>query len=306
MIPYFPQPELHLFGPLTVHAFGAIVAGAVIVGWQMVVARARAKRLDPELVQDLLSYVVLSGFVVAHLYSVLAYFPREAMKNPLLLLKFWEDISSFGGFAGGLLGLWIFFRFKARDVDAAARWRYLDVIAYVFPFAWAIGRIACTIAHDHPGTFTTFPLGISLKSPEAQAYIAFFYRESGRLTELPPGAELAKMAFHDLGWYEFLYMSCLMVPAFLLLDRKPRPPAFFLTAFPLLYVPARFFLDFLRISDVRYFGLTPGQYAGIAVFLAAVFFMVRNALTTPGRPPRNPSPPGAPRRSGSPRTRRNM
>jgi len=275
MIPYFPQPKVHLFGPLTVHAFGTIVAAAVIVGWQMIVARARTKRLDPEPVQDLLSYVVLCGFVVAHLYSVLAYFPREAMRNPLLLLKFWEDISSFGGFVGGLLGVWLFFRFRARDVDATTRLRYLDAIAYAFPFAWAIGRIACTVAHDHPGTVTTFPLGISLASPEAQAYIAFFYREAGRLAELPPPEILSKMAFHDLGWYEFLYMACLMVPAFLLLDRKPRPPGFFLVAFLLLYVPARFFLDFLRISDVRYFGMTPGQYAGIAVFLAALFFMVR-------------------------------
>ncbi|HLO09670.1 MAG TPA: prolipoprotein diacylglyceryl transferase family protein [Desulfobacteria bacterium] len=275
MIPYFPQPEYHLFGPFTIHAFGTIVAVAVIVGWQMVVRRARAKELDPELVQDLLSYVLLCGFVVAHLYSVLAYFPREAMQDPLLLLKFWQDISSFGGFAGGLLGLWLFFRFKARNIDATSRLRYLDVIAYVFPFAWAIGRAACTVAHDHPGTITSFPLGISLKSPEAQTYIAFFYREAGRLAELPPPAVLSKMAFHDLGWYEFLYMSCLMVPAFLALGRKPRPPGFFLIAFLLLYVPARFSLDFLRIGDARYLGLTPGQYAGIAVFLAAVFFMVR-------------------------------
>lgn len=273
MIPYFPQPGFHLFGPVTVHAFGAIVAVAVLTGWRMAVARARTKGLDTELFQDLLVYVVLSGFVVAHLYSVLAYFPREAMEDPLLLLKFWEDISSFGGFAGGLLGLWLFFRFKARDADASARLRYLDVIAYVFPFAWAIGRVACTAAHDHPGTVTMFPLGISLKSPEAQAYIAFFYREAGRSADLPQPAALAKMAFHDLGWYEFLYMSCLMVPAFLALDRKPRPPGFFVIAFPLLYVPARFFLDFLRIGDARYCGLTPGQYAGIAVFLAAVFFM---------------------------------
>ena len=273
MIPYFPQPGYHLFGPVTVHAFGAIVAVAVLTGWRMSVARARTKGLDTELFQDLLVYVVLSGFVVAHLYSVLAYFPREAMEDPLLLLKFWEDISSFGGFAGGLLGLWLFFRFKARDADASARLRYLDVIAYVFPFAWAIGRLACTAAHDHPGTVTMFPLGISLKSPEAQAYIAFFYREAGRSADLPQPAALEKMAFHDLGWYEFLYMSCLMVPAFLALDRKPRPPGFFPIAFLLLYVPARFFLDFLRIGDARYFGLTPGQYAGIAVFLAAICFM---------------------------------
>jgi len=277
MFPYFPQPEYHLFGPVTIHAFGAIVALAVIVGWRMVLSRARRKGLDPERFEDLLLYVILSGFVVAHLYSVLAYFPREAMEDPLLLLKFWENISSFGGFAGGLLGLWLFFRFKARDVDAAARLRTMDAIAYVFPFAWAIGRAACSVAHDHPGTVTTFPLGISLKSPEAQAYIAFFYREAGRLAELPPPAVLSKMAFHDLGWYEFLYMSCVMVPAFLLLDRKPRPPGFFLIAFLLLYVPVRFFLDFLRIGDVRYLGLTPAQYAGIAVFLAAVYFPVRLA-----------------------------
>lgn len=288
MIPYFPQPGFHLFGPVTVHAFGAIVAVAVLTGWRMAVARARTKGLDTELFQDLLVYVVLSGFVVAHLYSVLAYFPREAMEDPLLLLKFWEDISSFGGFAGGLFGLWLFFRFKARDADASARLRYLDVIAYVFPFAWAIGRLACTAAHDHPGTVTMFPLGISLKSPEAQAYIAFFYREAGRSADLPQPAALAKMAFHDLGWYEFLYMSCLMVPAFLALDRKPRPPGFFVIAFPLLYVPARFFLDFLRIGDARYFGLTPGQYAGIAVFLAAFFFMGgrdRKGRRTPGPAP---------------------
>ena len=282
MVPFFPQPEYHLFGPVTVHAFGAIVALSLIVGWRMAVTRSRTKGIDPELFQDLLLYVILSGFIVAHLYSVLAYFPRETMENPLLLLKIWEDISSFGGFAGGLLGLWLFFRFKARDVDAAARLRYLDVIAYVFPFAWAIGRIACTVAHDHPGTITTFPLGISLKSPGAQAYIASFYREAGRLAEVPPTGELAKMAFHDLGWYEFLYMSCLMVPTFLLLDRKPRPPAFFLIAFLLLYVPARFLLDFLRIGDARYFGLTPGQYAGVAVFLAAVYLMVRIARRNAG------------------------
>ena len=275
MIPYFPQPEFHLFGPITVHAFGAIVAVALIVGWKMAVARCRTKGLDPEIFEDLLLYVVLSGFIAAHLYSVLAYFPREAMENPLLLLKFWEDISSFGGFVGGLLGVWIFFRFKARNVGAEVRWRYMDAIAYVFPFAWAIGRVACTVAHDHPGTVTTFPLGISLSSPEAQAYISFFYQEAGRLAELPPRGELARMAFHDLGWYEFLYMAFLMIPAFLVLDRKPRSTPFFLVVFPLFYVPARFLLDFLRISDARYFGLTPAQYAGIAVFLAAVILMVR-------------------------------
>jgi phosphatidylglycerol:prolipoprotein diacylglycerol transferase len=275
MVPYIPQPEYHLFGPFTVHAFGALVATAVIVGWRMVVARCRRRGLDPEVCQDLLFYVILAGFILAHLYSVLAYFPRQALKDPLLLLKIWENISSFGGFVGGLLGLWLFFRFKAVDVEPVTRLRYLDAIACVFPFAWAIGRLACTVAHDHPGSITSFPLGVSLGSPEARAYITSVYQDAGRLAELPPAAELAKMAFHDLGWYEFLYTGTVMVPAFLALDRKPRAPGFFLVLFLLLYVPGRFFLDFLRMSDARYYGLTPGQYAGLAVFLAAAFVAVR-------------------------------
>ncbi|MBI5576358.1 MAG: prolipoprotein diacylglyceryl transferase [Deltaproteobacteria bacterium] len=253
------------------------MALSVIVGWQMAVARCRRKGLDDAVCTGLLAYVVLAGFVLAHLYSVIAYFPRQAMESPVLLLKVWENISSFGGFVGGLLGLWLYFSLKARNIDTGERMKYLDVIAFVLPFAWAIGRLACTVAHDHPGTITSFPLGISLKSPEARAYIATFYRDAGRLAELPPSVELAKMAFHDLGWYEFLYTLLVMVPVFLVADRKPRPPGFFTVVFILLYVPARFFLDFLRLADARYFGLTPGQYAGLAVFLAALLAIRRRS-----------------------------
>lgn len=278
MLPYFPQPGIHLFGPVTFHAFGGLVALAVIVGWRLAVARCRKKGLDPEVCEGLLAYVVLSGFVVAHLYSVIAYFPREAMKDPLLLLKFWENISSFGGFLGGLFGFWWFFRTMSARVGRADRLGYLDVIAYVFPFAWAIGRLACTAAHDHPGTVTTFPLGVSLATPEARAYIVSFYEGAGRLAELPNFEELSGMAFHDLGWYEFLYTGLVMVPLFLALDRKPRPVGFYVVAFPLVYVPARFLLDYLRLSDARYAGFTPGQYAGALVFLAALFLAMRGGF----------------------------
>ncbi len=180
---------------------------------------------------------------------------------------------------GGVLGIWLFFRFRAPELDPRTRWEYLDVIAFVFPFAWVIGRLACTTAHDHPGTLTTFPLAVSLKTPEARAYITAMYQDAGRLAGLPGPSELSRMAFHDLGWYEFLFALLVIVPVFLLLDRRPRPPGFYVIVFLLLYVPARFGLDFLRLSDARYFGLTPGQYAGVAVFVAALYALRRNAAT---------------------------
>ena len=274
MVPYLEQPVLPL-GPVKLYAFGILVAVAMLVGIQGTIARCRKLSLDTDLCADLLFYTLIAAFVSAHLTAVFAYFPREVANNPWMLLKIWENISSFGGILGALFGIWLFFRWKSPPLPPGTGWRYLDAIAFVFPFAWAIGRLGCTVAHDHPGTVTTFPLGVSLSTPEAGAYLTYFYREAGRLGDLPDPARLARMAYHDLGWYEFLFTLLFLCPAFLILDRKPRPTGFFPLAFVLMYVPVRFFLDFLRISDARYGGLTFGQYAAIAGFAAAGYVALR-------------------------------
>lgn len=275
MIPYFHQPEVHLFGQVSIHAFEVLVVLALILGWQMTLARCRRMGLDTEVGNHLLVYVILCGFITAHLYSVLTYYPGEILRNPVILLKFWEDISSFGGIFGGMFGLWLYFRVKGKRVNAENRLRYLDAIAYVFPFAWVIGRLACTLAHDHPGTVTKFPLGISLATRASRTYIRYFYMVEDRLSELPDMEQLSWMGFHDLGWYEFLFTALIIVPVFLVLNRKPRQPGFFLITFLLLYVPGRFLLDFLRLADARYAGLTPAQYAGAVMFFVALYFRVR-------------------------------
>jgi len=269
MIPYFEQPTLPV-GPITLHAFGALAGAAILAGSALTVKRCRKTGLDPDRGGDLAIYAIVAGFVAAHLYATLAYYPRDVLENPLLLFKVWENISSFGGFVGGVFGIWLFFRVRAPGLPGEEKWKYLDAVAFVLPFAWTIGRLGCAVAHDHPGTVTTFPLGVSLATPDARAYIASYYGSAGRLAELPPPELLARMAFHDLGWYEFLYTLFAIVPAFLVLDRKPRRPGFYAIAFLFLYVPARFALDFLRLADARYLGLTPAQYAGIAALAAAV------------------------------------
>jgi phosphatidylglycerol:prolipoprotein diacylglycerol transferase len=278
VIPYFEQPVLHL-GPVNLYAFGILVAVAMLAGIQGTLVRCRKLSLDTDLCADLLFTLLIAAFVSAHLFAVLAYFPREAAKNPWMILKIWENISSFGGIIGALFGIWLFFRWKSPPLPPGTAWRYLDVIAFVFPFAWAIGRLGCTVAHDHPGTVTNFPLGVSLSTPEARAYLTYFYRTAGRLKDLPEPARLARMAYHDLGWYEFLYTLLVLCPAFLVLDRKPRPTGFYPLAFLLLYLPVRFFLDFLRISDARYAGLTFGQYAAIAGFAAAGYVVLRRSVS---------------------------
>jgi phosphatidylglycerol:prolipoprotein diacylglycerol transferase len=52
----------------------------------------------------------------------------------------------------------------------------------------------------------------------------------------------------------------------------------------ILYAPFRFGADSLRIIDVRYCGLTPGQYGCVALLLAGAAILVfgRRSETTRG------------------------
>ena len=128
-------------------------------------------------------------------------------------------------------------------------------------------RSGCTLAHDHPGLVSTFPLAISLESPQSVDYIRRVYDVAG--LALPPAAEL--FGFHDLGFYEFLFLSLIVVPAFAYLSRRPRPAGFYLATFATLYLPIRFGLEMLRVADARYLGLTPAQWVA-AVITAALPF----------------------------------
>ena len=267
MIPYLQQPSISL-GPITIAAFGVIVAGAVLAGLEIGRRRFRNLELDPARGEGLAWYAIIGGFLGAHLFSVLFYFPEKVVANPLHLFKLWEDISSFGSILGGLVAIWLYFRIKAPYVSAATKRIYLDVVAFTFPFSLAIGRIACSVAHDHPGTITSFPLAVSLESPAAQQYISSIYRNAGRAAELPAADTIARMGFHDLGWYEFLYLAVVVVPAVLLMDhrrRGDRPAGRFAALFILLYMPVRFALDFLRVGDARYGGLTPAQWTALVL-----------------------------------------
>lgn len=289
MIPFVEQPSVSI-GPLQVHAFGVIVATAVFVGMSVGARRFRRSGLDAVVGERFAWSVVLGGFLGAHLFAVIFYFPEKIADNPLVLLKLWEDISSFGGILGGVVGMWIFFRFRAPSISPAARWAFVDVAAFVFPVSLMIGRIACALAHDHPGSVTDCPLAVSLESPEAQVYIRSVYATAGLLPELPSLEVLADLGFHDLGWYEFLYLAAVVVPVMLLLGRIPRRPGTFFRAFVVLYMPVRFGLDFLRIADIEYAGLTPAQWVAVTALLL-VLFTWRRVLAWPDDPAGSPSEP---------------
>jgi phosphatidylglycerol:prolipoprotein diacylglycerol transferase len=241
VIPYFAQPKLHL-GPITIHAFGVLVASGILLAFRIIRRRAAAQGLDGVLAERMAMRMVIVGFISAHIVDRIAYFPRDVLAHPLSLLYIWESISSFGGILGGtLVAIW----FVRKQLTGTPGWRYLDIIAFAFPSAWLFGRMGCAVAFDHPGYETKFFL-------------------AERFTD--------NVVRHNLGLDEALFIVPLVLLFHRLSKGKPRAPGFYVGLLALAYAPMRFLLDFLRWDDARYFGLTPGQYG--SVLLAAIGLLV--------------------------------
>jgi phosphatidylglycerol---prolipoprotein diacylglyceryl transferase len=237
MIPFFNG---HLFdiGSIPIHMFGVLVAIGVIVGDRIVVAQGAKRGLDAQDVRFLNARIVIGGFIVAHLVSVIFYFPERIKQNPLVLLNVWSGLSSFGGFLGALLAF--LYYTKREKIDRLA---YADSVALGLSVGWIFGRTGCFTAHDHPGRHTDFFLAV----------------------RFPDGPR------HDLGLDELLF-TIVMTAILFTYARKPRPPGHVIGLAALMYAPVRFGLDFLRATDValpdqRYAGLTPAQWACLATLL---------------------------------------
>jgi phosphatidylglycerol:prolipoprotein diacylglycerol transferase len=264
-MPYLHIPPIRL-GPLSVHAFGVIAALAVVLGVKATRHRAGELGLDVHVIDRLMPWLALAVFAGAHLVAVVCYYPERIVDDPLILLRLWDGLSSFGGILGGLVVACLFLRRLG-----IRKKHYIQALLFGAVVGLLVGRLGCAVTHDHPGKVTTSLLAVkgwpTARTPE---------RTLGFYTDGPRQ--------HDLGLYEFLYLIPLTGILYAL--RRVRPfEHFHLVLVLLLYTPVRFCLDFLRVAERLYFGLTPGQYFAAVFFVFAVGLAVWSLRCDAPRPP---------------------
>jgi phosphatidylglycerol:prolipoprotein diacylglycerol transferase len=255
MITGFPIPGIPLFGGLTLYPFGLLVATGVLAGALLIRARARERGIAEGVADSLIVWAVVPGFIMAHWVAILFYkIERLELEGPLLLLKVWDGISSYGGFIGALIGLLIFARTTLKGKNLFV---YSDLLMQGLILGWLFGRLGCTISFDHPGSVTESAIG--------------FVTRSG-------------VARHNLGFYEFLYSLLILFPVSLWIHSRERlgrlKPGYNTAMIGLLYAPLRFVLDFFRStdmsgSDTRYLGLTFAHYCCLATMVLCGLIIAR-------------------------------
>jgi phosphatidylglycerol---prolipoprotein diacylglyceryl transferase len=239
MLPYYPQPVLHL-GPFEIHAFGVLAAVAVVVGGRCILLRAHRQGIPVEQMFRFCFWVYVCAMAGAFLSkSVLDDFPAF-LQDPSRVFRVSPGVRSVGGITGGFLAGLVWCRFHKLSVFESMR--RLDIIAYALPTGWLIGRLGCALAHDHRGLAST-------------SWVAVAFPEGPR---------------YDLGLIEFLFLIP-MVISFYLLDRKPRPVGFYLGLYGVVYGGFRIWLDTLHVQPGRFYGGMLGVLVGLlgwAVMLA--------------------------------------
>lgn len=261
-IPFFRPGSIDI-GPLELQPFGILVATGVLLGAYLMHRWSEANRLDGDAIRGLINWVVISGFIGAHVFDVFAYQFDELQRDPLLLFKVWQGISSYGGFIGGAFGFFLYTRRHKLDVGA-----YADATMVGLVPGFTLGRLGCTVVHDHIGARAD------------EFFLATHYSKDAILKYgfgSPPGA-LEPGLHHNLGFYEFLYMLVLCALLYGLSRWRSRPAGLMAVAVGLAYAPVRFVLDGLRVNadaDPRYAGLTFAQWMSLLLIAVGLYLLVR-------------------------------
>ncbi len=239
-----PYVTVSAVGPL--QPFGGLLVAGIIFGVYLTWRRARLHGLDGQVFGWLAFSTIFVGLVFSHVLDTIMYFPEALRRDPWQLLRMREGLSSFGGFAGATIGFLCYGRRQKLDL-----WRSGDAVLYGLPFGWFFGRLGCAIVHDHPGI-------------RSDSFLAVAY---------PDGARF------DLGLLEFM-LTPLICAAVIIAGKLAKKPGAIIATLMLTYPLIRFPLDFLRAEDVdggdvRYLGLTPGQYACIVTFLGGFYILHR-------------------------------
>jgi len=250
-------------GPLTLNAYGALIALGVIVATWLAGRRFEERGIGTrDDAGTLAMWTVPLGLVGARLYHVASQW-EDYSGDLLEIPQVWRGgLAIWGGIAVGVIVGVIVARRRGIPVLAA-----MTCIAPGIAFGQAIGRWGNWFNQELFGRPTTLPwaLEVSARTAERAGY--------------PPGT-----TFHPTFLYESI--ACALLGAVLLWwDRvKPMRPGWLFGAYLMGYSSFRFFNEGVRIDEAKVFGgLRFNQWASLIVFVATAVVLAVVAARRPSK-----------------------
>ena len=247
---------IHWYGPI-------IMIGVLAAGWLSTV-EAKRRKIDPEMVWDLMPWLVIAGIIGARIWHILT--PPASMveqgittwyylTHPLDAINIRAGgLGIPGGVIGGALALYLILRKRKQSFAVWA-----DIIAPGLALAQAIGRWGNFLNQEVYGAPTNLPWAV---------HIDKIYR-------LPEFID--QETYHPLFMYEMLY-NLVNMGILLWLGRRFKEwlkPGDIFLGYLIIYPVGRFFLEFLRLDPSPVAGININQtlMAVIAIGAAILLFL---------------------------------
>lgn len=254
------MPEGFQLGPIFIRYYGIILMlGAVAGGW-LATREAKRRGYDPEIVWDLLIWLIIGGVVGARLWHIFTPSPSAIAegRTTIFYLTHPFDLINLrngglgipGAVIGGVVALFLFAR---RHGLPFAEWT--DIAAPSLALGQAIGRWGNFFNQELYGAPTNLPWKI-------------YIDPSHRL----PGFE-AQAYYHPLFLYESLWNLANLILLIWLTrcfeDRLKHGDIFLV--YLIVYPIGRFLLEFLRLDSSMLVGLNANQTAMAVVAVLSAF-----------------------------------
>lgn len=229
-----------------VYSWGFMMALAVILSIFVSGKMFKSEGYKSDHSFNIVLCLIISGIIGSRLGYMIVYAPDEFFSNPLSIFK----MNSSGGFSGMMwyggfiLSAVTFFTYLR--IYHLPTWKFADMMGPVFIMGYAIVRIGCFLAGCCYGKITTSAIGVVFPVVDNALRYPTQLISSG---------------------INFIFFILLLI---LFKYRRFDGQVFFTSIIG--YTVYRFFIEFLRDSDVYYGIFSPGQVISIPLFAIAIFF----------------------------------
>ncbi|MHB0876481.1 MAG: prolipoprotein diacylglyceryl transferase [Anaerolineae bacterium] len=271
------NPEIFRIGSFAIRCYGVLIVGGALLAAYASSREAKRRGQDPEIVWDMLIWVLFCGIVGARLYHVFStpggdqlgwWYYRE---HPLEAFIIWRGgLAIYGALVGGIFGLATYCWHRHLDLVT-----WLDIVAPTVLLAQAVGRWGNFVNQEAYGYPTDAPWGL---------YISPDHRY--------PGFEQYSH-FHPV----FLYESIGCLIGFVLIAwavRRFRPRLHRGDATALYfawYGALRAVTESFRADAWRVGGIPTAQIISVVVVVGAIAFLVlRHTVLQPRATPADQAP----------------
>ena len=259
---------------LHIYFYGVLIMTGVIAAAILSYFEAKRRKLNPEIILDVLFWIILGGIIGARIWHIFTPPPSMMITDPIsgkLVNPYFAggyphllDIINIrngglgipGAVIGGALALWIYCRSKKLSFLT-----WTDVIVPGLALAQAIGRWGNFFNQELYGKPTNLPWKIYIEpSRRVAGYENFSY-------------------FHPLFLYESLYNLACMGFLLWLGRRFPKwlKEGDLFLIYLILYPIGRFFLEFLRLDSSQLWGINANQtFVAIVALISAGIMVYRH------------------------------